>query len=160
MSWGFAWDASRAGGLHGSLQTKKEVLKTALKCHLGGSKIAPKSLQNGSRRLPGAPPKSGNESGNLFCSFLWPLGRLLGCSWGAFKQESLHTAPGGWPPRASTVGWLVAGFRPPPHAGIPTYGSRRLASQGFNGWSVGRLPPPGLPAPSVGLPITHIQIVF
>ena len=55
-----------------------------------GSKMPPRRLQNrsqiASKWLPEAsrsPPKSGNASGHLFCSFSWPLGRLLGCSWGA-----------------------------------------------------------------------------
>ena len=53
LSWGFAWNASRAGGRNGSLQTKKNLSKMAPKCHPGGSKIAPRSLQGGSQ---GAPP--------------------------------------------------------------------------------------------------------
>ena len=88
LSWGFAWDASRAGGLHGSLQTKKKVLKTALKCHPGGSKIAPKSLQNGSRRPPGAPPRAETQVVTFFAPFLG----LLGGSWGA--PGALLAAPG------------------------------------------------------------------
>ena len=79
LSWGFAWNASRAGGRNGSLQTKKNLSKMAPKCHPGGSKIAPRWLPGGSR----APPESANESGHLFCSFFSPLGRLLGLSWGA-----------------------------------------------------------------------------
>ena len=52
-------------------------------CHPGGSKIAPKSLQNGSRRPPGAPPRAETKVVTLFDPFLSPLGRLLGRSWGA-----------------------------------------------------------------------------
>ena len=55
----------------------------APKCHPGGSQIAPKSLQNGSRRPPGAPPRAETKVVTLFDPFLSPLGRLLGRSWGA-----------------------------------------------------------------------------
>ena len=42
-------------------------------------------------------------------------------------QESLHTNPGGWPPRALSVARsLACRPLPPPNAGIPTYGSGRL----------------------------------
>ena len=77
LSWGFAWNASRAGGLNGSLQTKKKLLNMAPKCHPGGSKIAPRSLQNGSR---------------ITGSFFAPFVRLLGGSWGA--PGSRLAAPG------------------------------------------------------------------
>ena len=48
------------------------------------SKIAPRWLPGGSR----APPESAHGSGDLSCSFCWPLGR----SWGA--PGSLLAAPG------------------------------------------------------------------
>ena len=53
LSWGFAWNASRAGGRNGSLQTKKHLSNMAPKCHPGGCKNAPKSLQGGSQGAPG-----------------------------------------------------------------------------------------------------------
>ena len=62
---------------------KEKILKMAPKCHPGGSKIAPRSLENGSRR----PPKSGIDNWILFCSFCSPLGRLLGRSWVALGRS-------------------------------------------------------------------------
>ena len=47
------------------------------------SKIAPRWLPGGSR----APPESANGSGDLSCSFFWPLGRLSGRSWVALGRS-------------------------------------------------------------------------
>ena len=66
---------------------KEKILKMAPKCHPGGSKIAPRSLQNGSRRPPG-PPRAESITGSFFAPFV----RLLGGSWGA--PGSLLAAPG------------------------------------------------------------------
>ena len=65
-------------------RNKEKVLKTAPKCHPGGSQIASKWLPEAAR----APPKSGNDNWSLFCSFCSPLGG----SWGA--PGSLLAAPG------------------------------------------------------------------
>ncbi len=58
-------------------------MKTAPKCHPGGSQIASKWLPEASR----AHPKSGNDNWSLFCSFCSPLGRLLGRSWVALGRS-------------------------------------------------------------------------
>ena len=63
-------------------------MKTAPKCHPGGSQIAPKSLQNGSRRPPEPTPRAETITGAFFAPFV----RLLGGSWGA--PGSLLAAPG------------------------------------------------------------------
>ena len=68
----------------------QRIVSSIEKSSENGLKMVPRRLQNrsqvASKWLPEAsrsPPKTGNANGNLFCSFLWPLGRLLGCSWGA-----------------------------------------------------------------------------
>ena len=63
-------------------------MKTTPKCHPGGSQIAPKSLQNGSRRPPEPTPRAETITGAFFAPFV----RLLGGSWGA--PGSLLAAPG------------------------------------------------------------------
>ena len=59
------------------------------------SKIAPRWLPGGSR----APPESANGSGDLSCSFFWPLGRLSGRSWVALGRS--------W--RSLGASWAVPG---------------------------------------------------
>ena len=88
LSWGFAWNASRAGGRNGSLHTKKNLSKMAPKCHPGGSKNAPKSLQGGSQGAPGPPRRAQTQ----LVTFFVPFFRLLGGSWGA--PGALLAAPG------------------------------------------------------------------
>ena len=88
LSWGFAWNASRAGGRNGSLQTKKNLSKMAPKCHPGGSKNAPKSLQGGSQGAPGPPRRAQTK----VVTFFVPFFRLLGGSWGS--PGALLAAPG------------------------------------------------------------------
>ena len=59
------------------------------------SKIAPRWLPGGSR----APPESAHGSGDLSCSFFWPLGRLSGRSWVALGRS--------W--RSLGASWAVPG---------------------------------------------------
>ena len=93
-SWrGVAWNASRAGGLNGSLQ-RKILSNMPPKCHPGGSKIAPKSLENCSRRPPGAPPRAETKVVTFVASFFC----LLSGSWGAPGTQASgpsRGAPGG-----------------------------------------------------------------
>jgi len=86
LSWGFAWDASRAGGLHGSLQTKKKVLKTSK----NATPEALKSLPNRFKMAPGGLPEPPQERKRKWSPFLllflasWAaLGVLLGRFWRA-----------------------------------------------------------------------------
>ena len=88
LSWGFAGNASRAGGLNGSLQRKNNLWNMAPKCHPGRSKFARKSLQHGSREPPGLPPRAQPRTGSLFA--------LLFHVWGGSRGApgSLLAAPG------------------------------------------------------------------
>ena len=70
----------------------------------------PKSSQNGSRGPPGGHPKSRTEHCDLFCSFFWPLGPLLGRSWrllGPFWR--LLGRSWGLPGRSSAPFWAPGG---------------------------------------------------
>ena len=74
-SWrGVAWNASRASSIAKWNENGLKMLPRGLP---NRSKIAPRWLPGGSR----APPESANGSGDLSCSFFWPLGRLSGRSW-------------------------------------------------------------------------------
>ena len=83
-------------------------MKTAPKCHPGGSQIAPKSLQNGSRRPPEPTPRAETPFLLLLFASWAALGALLGRSWPllALSWRLLRSPGRSWEPFSSPRGLL------------------------------------------------------
>ena len=81
----------------------QRIASSIATCNENGLIMLPRGLPNRSkiapRWLPGAPPESANGSGDLSCSFFWPLGRLSGRSWVALGRS--------W--RSLGASWAVPG---------------------------------------------------
>ena len=65
----------------------QRIASSIAKWNENGLKMLPRGLPNRSKIAPRWPPESANGSGDLSCSFFWPLGRLSGRSWVALGRS-------------------------------------------------------------------------